>query len=134
MLNKIWMWTLLRNTTCHFWELCYYYPCTCYQLGTNLFKSFSCRGRALNSFQILKAIRRNSILSPNPMQQFACIVQICNQLLVPWTINHKKMGAHVLNSNECTPTLNFQNTQNIQNEWMINQKEERCIWNMHEPN
>ncbi len=44
------------------------------------------------------------------------------------------MGAHVLNSNEYTPTLNFKIRQNIQNEWMITQKEEICIWNMHEPN
>jgi hypothetical protein len=41
--------------------------------------------------------------------------------------SQKKMGAHVLNSNEYTPTLNFKIRQNIQNEWMITQKEEICI-------
>ncbi len=133
MLFKVWMWTLLRNTTCHFCELCYN-PCTCYQLGTNLFKSFSSRGRPWTASKYSISSEEIPSFPPILLHNLHALCKFGTSCCFPEQSFTKKMGAHVLNSNECTPTLNFQNRQNIPNEWMINQKEERCIWNMHEPN
>jgi hypothetical protein len=56
------------------------------------------------------------------LQSYATICMHCanvRPIVASLNNRHNKMGFHILNSNEYTPTLNFKNRQNFQNEWMI---------------